>query len=376
MGNESPANPFVPGWGQLPPYLAGRSAEQGALKDLLAYVRAGRGAPRDAVLSGPRGNGKTVLLRWFQKEIEAANFPVDVVLLTPDEFSSVDRLATALAPPRGFASLRLRSFAPSLGIGKRGRKLGAAPRSLAALLTVRCQRRPLVLLLDEAHTLDRGVGRALLNASQKVSAEAPFLLVMAGTPGLHAHLNTMSVTFWSRAAKLGIGPLEEADAAAALTHPFAELSPGVDFTESALRKVVEESQGYPYFLQLWGAALWKAARSRGALCIDEAMVADAKGAFRRERIAYYEDWREELERQNLLQLATRVADVFHGRQTLRGHELNAAIQAATGDESGDQTLDRRDCLATVGYVWKPPDAPDLWQPGIPSLMDYIQTHAA
>ena len=65
------ANPFVPGRGQMPPYLAGREAAQTRLNDLLAYLRVGRGAPRDAVLSGPRGNGKTVLLRWFQHEIEA-----------------------------------------------------------------------------------------------------------------------------------------------------------------------------------------------------------------------------------------------------------------------------------------------------------------
>ena len=376
MDNLSSANPFVPGRGQFPPYLAGREAEQGALNDLLAYLNARRGAPREAVLSGPRGNGKTVLLRWLQKEIEAANFGVDVVSLTPDEFSSVDQLATALAPPRRFASLRPDSLALSVGIGKLGWELAAAPGSLAALLTARCQRRPLVVLLDEAHTLDRGIGRALLNASQRVSAEAPFLLVLAGTPGLHAHLDTMSATFWSRAAKLGIGPLDEAAAGAAVTRPFAAMTPAVDFAESALWDVVDESQGYPYFLQLWGAALWTATKDTGAGRIDEAVVADARPAFRRERTAYYEDRREELERQNLLQLAAQIAAAFDGRRKLRGRELNAAISAATGDESRDDALQRRDGLAAVGYVWKPPEAPDLWQPGIPSLMDYIQTYAA
>ena len=376
MENQPPPNPFVPGRGLLPPYLAGRDAEQSALKGLLAYVNAGKGAPRDAVLSGPRGNGKTVLLHWLQDEIEASKSGVDVVSLTPEEFSSLDRLAAALAPPRRFAALRPDSVAPSLGVGKLRWIFGGAPRSLTALLTARCKQRPLVLLLDEAHTLDRDIGRALLNTSQRVSAEAPFLLVLAGTPGLQAHLNTMSATFWSRAAKLGIGPLDEVAAAAALTRPFASMTPAVDFAESALRHVVEESQGYPYFLQLWGAALWTAIKGTGAVRIDQAVVADAGPAFRRERTAYYEDRREELERQNLLQLAAHIAEAFDGRPTLRGHELNAAIGAATGDASQDDALQQRDGLAAVGYVWKPPEAPDLWQPGIPSLMDYIQTYAA
>lgn len=376
MDSPSPVNPFVPGRGQLPPYLAGRDVEQGELKDLLAYVYARRGTPRDAVLSGPRGNGKTSLLRWFQQEIEAGKPDVDVVWMTPDEVSSLDRLATALVPPRRFASLRPRALSLSIGVGKLGWKLGAAPGSLTTLLTARCRERRLVLLLDEAHTLQEDVGRALLNASQRVAAEAPFLLVMAGTPGLQARLNTMSATFWSRATKLGIGRLGEAAAAAALTRPLAALTPAIAFAETALRQVTEESQGYPYFLQLWGAALWKAATSSGAVRIDEALVADAKREFGRQRMAYYEDRREELERQNLLDPATRVAVAFDDQRTLRGRELNAAIAPATGGVSAEQALQYRDRLAGVGYVWKPPDAPDVWQPGIPSLMDYIKTHAA
>ena len=29
-------------------------------------------------------------------------------------------------------------------------------------------------------------------------------------------------------------------------------------------------------------------------------------------------------------------------------------------------------LANVGYVWRPPGAGNIWQPGIPSLMSYIE----
>ena len=54
------------------------------------------------------------------------------------------------------------------------------------LLTARCRRRPLATLADEAHTLDLEVGRTLLNASQRVRDKAPFLLVLAGTPGMAA----------------------------------------------------------------------------------------------------------------------------------------------------------------------------------------------
>ena len=370
------ANPFVPGRGHVPPYLAGREVEQGKLLDLLAYLQGGGGAPRDAVLSGPRGNGKTALLRWFQREIAASSEDIDVVWLTPGDTSDLDSLATRLVPPSRFASLRPDTLSFSVGMGRLGWELGGRGGSLSLLLAARCARRPLVLLLDEAHTLDENVGRTLLNASQTVSAEAPFLLVMAGTPGLQAHLNTMSATFWSRAEKLGIDRLDEAAAALALVRPLAEQRPAILFDDGALARVVEESQRYPYFLQLWGAALWATLRARGTNRIDEPMVALAAPEFGRQRSAYYEDRREELEREELLDLAARVAAAFGERAMLRSRELNAAIaEVSPGGDITARVLRYRDRLATVGYVWKPPDAEDLWQPGIPRLMDYIAAHA-
>ena len=70
-----------------------------------------------------------------------------------------------------------------------------------AELTARCRKRPLAVLLDEAHTLDLEVGRTLLNTSQQVRDEAPFLLVLAGTPGLPAHLGSMNAPSGAASAR-------------------------------------------------------------------------------------------------------------------------------------------------------------------------------
>ena len=375
MSASSAVNPFVPGHGQLPPCLAGRDTEQSALNALLAYLKAGKGAPRNLVLSGPRGNGKTALLRWFQHELEAAKQKMDVVWLTPAEIPNLDELATLLAPPSRFNSLRPAALSFAIGIGRLGWKLGNRPSSLTRLLAVRCQRRPLVLLLDEAHTLREDVGQVLLNASQSVSAEAPFMLVMAGTPGLQTHLNGMSATFWSRGQKLGIGLLDEAASAQALAQPLAEQKPPISFDSGALRQVVGESQCYPYFLQLWGAALWAMAHESGATRIDEALIAKAKPRFDMERSAYYDDRREELKRLGLLRTAAQLAGAFGTRRQLREHELDAAIGAALPADAPAQNVDKcRDGLAELGYVWNSPNEEDLWRPGIPSLMTYIAAH--
>ena len=374
MREQRSVNPFVPGRGVLPPCLAGRDAEQRELMRLLAYVQAGRGAPRDAVVSGPRGNGKTVLLRWLQGEIEADG-GIDVVWRTPSDLPALDALATALAPPDRFRSLLPDKLSVSIGIGRLGWELGGDPGTLTDLLTLRCTHRPLVVLLDEAHTLDLAVGRALLNAGQSTAAAAPFLLVLAGTPGLTLHLDRMSATFWNRAKHVGVGLLDGDAAADALVRPLAEHDPAITFDAPALQYVLDESQCYPYFLQLWGAALWDTATQQAAALIDEAVVAQASRTFEIERNAYYEHRRDELERQNLLPLAGAIADAFADRATLAQDELNAVIADALAIDSTSEKVQRRDQLAMVGYVWKPPGAGDRWQPGIPSLMRYLRSPA-
>ncbi len=62
-------NPFRPGSGATPPYLAGRENEQGRLRKILAEMSAGRSPGTDMVMYGPRGMGKTVLLHWLKDEI-------------------------------------------------------------------------------------------------------------------------------------------------------------------------------------------------------------------------------------------------------------------------------------------------------------------
>ena len=339
---------------------------------MLAYLEHGRGAPRDAIVVGPRGNGKTVLLRWFQREIEAGETNIDVVWLTPSDIRSLDSLATELVPPRRFASLRPESLSFSVGIGRLGWELGDRAASLTRLLTARCRQRALVVLLDEAHDLDKDVANVLLNASQSVAADAPILLVLAGTPGLQAHLNSVSATFWNRARQIGVGRLDADATSAALIRPLAAQSPAIAFENAALVKVIAESQGYPYFVQLWGDALWNAANDIGETRIDDTLVATAKLSFDRERTDYYEDRRYELEQRELSGVSVSVAAAFRESTTLTGRALKSAIAAALPGGSGADALQFQEELASVGYVWRPPGAGNIWQPGIPSLMSYIE----
>ena len=60
---------------------------------------------------------------------------------------------------------------------------------------------------------------------------------------------------------------------------------------------------------------------------------------------------------------------------LSERELDTAIVVALpAGASGREVFQCRQLLTNVGWVWKAPSAGSAWQPGIPSLMDYVEAH--
>ncbi len=215
----------------------------------------------------------------------------------------------------------------------------------------------------------------LLNVSQEVRANAPFLLVLAGTPGLPAHLSTMNASFWSRLGKgrLGIGLLSDGATRAALVEPLA--AHGVDIDAGALDAVVERSQRYPYFIQLWGEALWDRRLTAGATRLTVAHADAARPDVAARITDYYQDRYRELESRGLLSAAVAAALLFQAAATASDQELDAAL-AATGADAVAR-LAAREELNVWGYVWSPPGQlpPVVWSAGIPSLMAYVLDRA-
>ena len=367
---------FAPGTGATPPALTGREREQAVLTQCLADLIGGAAPPHDVALMGPRGNGKTVLLNWFARACRDAAGPVDVVRLSPSLTRTHQALADALAPASFIRNVLLRK----VGVAGVGEAEWSAPdrsaQDLTGRLTARCRRKPVVVLVDEAHTLAEDAGRLLLNVSQEVRANAPFLLVLAGTPGLPAHLATMDASFWSRMGegRMGIGLLSDPAARAALVEPLA--AHGTTIEAGALDTVIAESQRYPYFIQLWGEALWKRRLATGAA----RLTALHAGAVRPDVLArvtdYYQDRYRELEAGGLLPAAVAAAGLFRaGAGTITDRDLDGAL-ATTGDDA-TRRLAAREELNRLGYLWSPPGQlpPVVWVAGIPSLMAYVLDHA-
>ena len=381
-------SPFNPGDGIIPPELTGREKEQQELKSCLARLQNKIAPSNNVIVCSPRGNGKTALLRWFERLIkEGDSKNIDTLWLTPDEIPTAELLldqlvradwrsklakdlsisldATvspeALGMPLGEANLRLQA----------GTVQQPKFRNLVAReLTARCTKKPLVVIIDEAHTLDIETGRTLLNASRKTRAEAPFMLILAGTPGLQNRLQHLGATFWERSERLYPNLLSHSDTTKALIKPLEKYH--VACGEDCLQAIIQDTQGYPYFVQLWGDKLFDALKQRGRARIDQDITALARNAVDTRRKYFYRDRYHEIKKARLAAAATTLGIAFTERPSLNERQLERLLHKTTLPP-GMTPEEAGIILHELGYVWQgDPDNESNWIPGIPSLMKYIE----
>ncbi len=365
---------FSPGTGATPPALTGREREQAVLSRCLSALTRGKSPPYDVVLIGPRGNGKTTLLRWFEEACREA--PVNVAKVVPSRVPTEGVLASRLLPPSRLGRLLPKKWGIA-SIGKAEWEAPSATDDWVDRLIHRCRRKPTAVLVDEAHTLDFKVGQILLNASQDVRQAAPFVLVLAGTPGLFAHLGKMNASFSDRLGEglLGIGLLSDAAAKEALVKPLAAQSVCID--NDALDSAIKHSQCYAYFVQLWGEALWNQRMATGETQLTAGHVEAAWPTVEKRITEYYQRRYRELEAGGLLPAAEAVAPLFQKGMdaTATDRDVDAALAAIGADAA--TRLAAREELNRLGFIWCPPGQlpPEAWRVGIPSLVRYVVDRA-
>lgn len=127
------------------------------------------------------------------------------------------------------------------------------------------------ILLDEAQVIRDDVDRngqhplsmlvAAINALQE--AELPIGLVLCGLPTLRANLQRARTYSERMFRGENIGELvgNPGPARDAFVEPLKDTEITAD--ESLIVRVLDEVEGYPFFIQLWGAELWDAAHDAG-----------------------------------------------------------------------------------------------------------------
>jgi hypothetical protein len=284
------ASPYRPGMGLDPPYLGDRA---GQLRRFDGYLLDPGGA-HNLVVTGLRGVGKTVLLNRYSAAAQTTGWEV-----IEREFSEPDSGPEAFAQVlisdlvglarRLSVAQRLKAVASqlaaqvldhltTLSVSYGGIQVGLTPNgqlrssvsrleddlreAFAALadLCVRSGRRGFVLRYDEFHVIqERGNSptlSALLAATAAVQQRGiPVLLVLCGLPPLIENLGR-SKSYSERMFRVEeLGNLEPPEDRRSLTEP-ARLA-GRAYDREVVERVMEDTAGYPFFIQLWGDSLWR-----------------------------------------------------------------------------------------------------------------------
>jgi len=289
-------NPYAPGAGTPPPELAGRDDLRETVRIALERIRAGRPS-KSVLLVGLRGVGKTVLLDRIREDAEATGIHTIRIespenrslpaILAPQLRQALLRLSRnekakdvaqrALRGLAGFAkALKVKyhdievgfDFEPEAGLADNG----DLEHDLQALLEVigaaaKKAETALVMFIDELQYVKEEELAALITALHRTAQRSlPVVLVGAGLPQLPGRMGRAK----SYAERLfdfpNVGPLPEAAARIAITKPAEDQ--GVSLDDDALRQIIQETRGYPYFLQEWGKHAWDAADSSPIALVD------------------------------------------------------------------------------------------------------------
>ena len=117
-----------------------------------------------------------------------------------------------------------------------------------------------VILIDEVQYLEDKDLKALILAMHKISQkQLPLLVFGAGLPQL-AKLAGEAKSYAERLFDyIIIDKLNEKNARQALEKPVRREK--VEFEPDAIKNIIKETEGYPYFIQLWGSSAWDIAKS-------------------------------------------------------------------------------------------------------------------
>ena len=280
-------NPYSPGAGTPPPFLAGRGELEDAFSTLIGRAAIGNSV-QPLVLSGLRGVGKTVLLLrwrsiaqnegWATAHIEArpdadlreqlADAVVDVLRQVSRRFRNQERVehlkrvgasflrATGATVSRGGIAFDVE---PEPGVADSGSletdltelllELGAAAREEGT---------GAVLLIDELQDAGNDALAGIVGACHRVNQESvPALVVGAGLPTVGRVLSEAK----SYAERLfdgrSIGPLPPEAADLAVSEPAERLD--VTVALDALERLRDLAGGYPFFIQTFAKYVWDAA---------------------------------------------------------------------------------------------------------------------
>lgn len=267
-------NPYRPGAGLMPTYLAGREEDIRSMEEIFDAIL--QNIPTQSVIfSGLRGVGKTVLINRLQSiaedkgifckhiEVEERSDFISQIASCSQSFlrkiSKIEKFKHLIQKPLDAIKSLVVSFDPNestFSLSVQERELYTTTNLVQSLTDVFVTlgeaayktESPICFFIDEIQYMKNSELGALISALHRVNQMGyPIIIVGAGLPKIYNMLSSEK----SYAERLFIykevGSLNEKEAIAAITKPVEKLK--VTYSDEAVEKIISITKGYPFFIQ-------------------------------------------------------------------------------------------------------------------------------
>ena len=371
-------NPYRPGFGLEPDYLAGRNEECQVITSALEMINESRGSDgallkspfSPTVLIGPRGVGKTVLLYFAEvaaQKLNISHVEISKSILEGDISEMLELINPDSFVQRAADKVTGVSIGPVRVEAEGGLNFAQARKNLKLALQERLSKEPLLLIMDEVHTYSPDYLRPLLVMIQELlKRKQPLAVIMAGTPGLSKLLHSCGASFVERSKRIRMNILDQEATKLALAEPAKQS--GLPLAADALETLVASSDCYPYFIQLLGHEAWQVARDAEHEEITLVDVQHGIDKAQESRDGFYGDRFNELFKFGLHNHAYHVIDWMQaeGNVILLEKVYDNFVKLDKLDYPTAYEITNN--LIDLGFVW---EINNVLYPGIPSLFDYI-----
>lgn len=267
-------NPYRPGAGQMPTFLAGRDNDIAKVEKMFEALTLG--IPSQSVIfSGLRGVGKTVLINKLQKiaeskgifckhiEVETRNDFISQIAACSQSFlrevNSKEKAKHLVKRALDAIKSLVVSFNPedntfSLSIQERelyqSNNLTQSLTDVFTLVGEAAQESdtPVCFFIDEIQYMKKNELGALIASLHRTNQLGyPVMIVGAGLPKIYKMLSDEKTYSERLFSYQEIGSLNYEQAKSAIVEPVKKLE--VEYSDEAIDKIVAITKGYPYFIQ-------------------------------------------------------------------------------------------------------------------------------
>lgn len=285
-------NPYRPGAGMSPAYLAGRDNTIHEAQNILQAINYGYSA-RSVVYYGLRGVGKTVLLNYIENLADEMDLPSEYMEIAERDRSFQYQMALHIYKLINRLSLLknieshikkalsiLKAFTikygcddisievnPANGISDTGNLANDMTELFLALgVIAQKQNKGVVLFIDEIQYIKDSEFEALMEAIHRTNQKNyPIVIFSAGLPKIAKVAGDVKSYAERLFDFIEIDSLNNEEAKLALIEPAKRFQ--INYTDEAVNKIIEITQGYPYFLQEYGKWVWECKKEESIIDI-------------------------------------------------------------------------------------------------------------